>query len=76
MDLMGDLTHWIHAWEGTLSAQPRLENPPLLRFAASDVRWPLTMDEIQRFLWPILCCTAIVGVFGGLLFQQRLLILP
>jgi hypothetical protein len=74
-DLVGDSTHSIYAWGETLSAQPRLENPPLLRFAASDVRWRLTMDEIQRFLWPILCCTAIVGAFGGLFFQQRLLIL-
>jgi hypothetical protein len=62
-------TQWIPDWSLTMSAMPRLENPPLLAFTASDLDWHWDLDSLNLRIWPILCWIAVAG--GLLAFWSR-----
>jgi hypothetical protein len=64
--LMADASGWLPNWGDTSQRYPSLENPPFFTFTASSWSWRLTLEEIHKTFWPVLCWLAIAGVFIGL----------
>jgi hypothetical protein len=73
--LMADASTWLPYWGDTILRYPSLENAPFLTFTASSWAWRLALEEIHKVIWPVLCWLAIGGVFLGLFFPQRNLVL-
>ena len=73
--LMADASSWLPGWGGTSQRYPSLENAPFFMFTASSWSWRLTLEEIHKTFWPVLCWLAIAGVFIGLALPQHNLVL-
>ena len=69
--LMADASSWLPYWGDTSQRYPSLEHAPLLTFTASSWEWRLTLEEIHKTSWNVLCWLAIAGVFLGLALPQH-----
>jgi hypothetical protein len=73
--LWADASDSMPQWGETAKVYPHLDSTPPLVFTASSLAWRFTLDQTNRVLWPVLCWSAVFGLFLGLFLPRRTLVL-